>query len=149
MSSLRALLIVVAMLTSVAAAQQPAQPPRDVGAAKPVVERATGVLAGTVTSADSGAPLRRVEIAAIPLAGGGATPRSTVTDDEGRFEFDALPTGMWQVTASKTGYSSQQYGQRRPFDRPRPMAIAPNARARADFALIRASAIGKSIGLVT
>jgi hypothetical protein len=147
MRSLRALLIVAAMMTSVAADQQPVRPPRDVGAATPAVERATGGLAGTVTSADSGAPLRRVEIAAVPLAGAGfgATPRSTVTDDEGRFEFDALATGMWQITASKIGYSSQQYGQRRPFDRPQPMAIAPNARARADFALIRAAAIGGRI----
>jgi hypothetical protein len=151
MSSLRLAVLLVAIAAAVSGAGpegalpqagQPARPPRDVGPVGPAAERGTGAISGTVRSADSGAPLRRAEITATGLGG---QPRTTVTDDEGRFELDAVPSGPWQITASKTGYSSQQHGQRRPFDRAQPVLVRPGERAAAHFLLIRASAIGGRI----
>jgi hypothetical protein len=115
------------------------RPPRDVGS-RPTAPVPTGSISGRVTGAESGAPLRRAEIVAISPER--MDPRSAVTDDDGRFELTGLEAGSWQVTASKTGYASQQFGQRRTFDPAAQVAVAPGQRATADFSLIRASAIG-------
>ncbi|HUF47665.1 MAG TPA: carboxypeptidase-like regulatory domain-containing protein [Vicinamibacterales bacterium] len=67
-------------------------------------------LTGVVTTDGSGAPVRRarVSLTGPELRGG----RSTVTDDEGRFTFVALPAGRFTLGASKAGYVSASYGAR-------------------------------------
>ena len=126
------------MLTTAAAGQQPAQVPRDVGGRRAAPPAAPAVVGGRVTSAESGAPIRRAEIVATNRAGG---YRTAFTDDDGRFELTELESGNWQLAASKTGYSTQQFGQRRPFEPAGPLAVPPATRVTADFALVRASAI--------
>jgi len=68
----------------------------------------TASIEGTVVTAGTGAPVRRarVTLTGSELRGG----RSTVTDEEGRFTFVALPAGRFTVTASKNGYVSTAYG---------------------------------------
>src|SRR5688572_13653365 len=130
-------------LLIVAAAQAPAQtvrrPPRDVGGLRsdPV---STAAIGGRITAADSGMPLRRVEITAT-AANNETFPRATITDDNGRYELTGLAAGEWRLTTLKSGFISQQFGQRRPFGSAPPIAVSDGQRFTADFALTRASAI--------
>jgi hypothetical protein len=141
MTALRLSFVLIVTLATVAAGQQPARP-RDVGR-KPDAPVATGAIAGRITDAESGAPIRRVEVVATNAVG--REPRSTVTDDDGRFELDGLNVGSWLVTASKNGYSRQQFGQRRPFQPGQPLSVPSGGRASADLQLFRASAISGRI----
>jgi len=61
-----------------------------------------------------GAPLRRATIALSEV--GGQLRRATTTDAEGRFDFRELPAGRFSVTATKAGYVTLLYGQRRPYE---------------------------------
>ena len=54
-----------------------------------------GVIRGRVTSADTGAPMRR---ATVMISGQGQ--RGTYTDAEGRYTFTGLPSGSYNVSAS-------------------------------------------------
>jgi protocatechuate 3,4-dioxygenase beta subunit len=53
-----------------------------------------------------------------------AVRRVVTTDDEGRYEVTDLPAGRYTITATKGSYVSLQYGQHRPFEPGRPIAIA-------------------------
>lgn len=104
------------------------QPPRDTparqGTAAPTV---TGVISGRVLAADTGRPIRR---ARVLLAGGGGPQnpgRGVLTDDAGAFEVKGLPEGRYTVTASKTGFVTLSYGQRRPQQAGTPLQLAAGA----------------------
>ena len=57
-------------------------------------------------------PVRR---ALITLRGSGLTlPRTTVSDDDGRFRFGALPEGVFRLLASRAGFVSVEYGAQAP-----------------------------------
>jgi hypothetical protein len=71
----------------------------------------TAVLRGQVVSAD-GTPLRRAQVRAMSQDGRGGGGM-TSTDAQGRFEIKELPAGRYSVTASKAGYVTMQFGQRR------------------------------------
>jgi len=83
-------------------------PMRDVPAQTAV---GTASVTGRVVLEGSGTPVRRarVSLAAPELRGG----RSTVTDDQGRFGFQALPAGRFTLTASKAGFVDIAYGAKR------------------------------------
>jgi protocatechuate 3,4-dioxygenase beta subunit len=73
----------------------------------------TGRIRGRIVAAQTGVPLRRAQVTlGVPAAPG----RSTITDNEGRFEFAQLPAGRYAIVATKTGFVTLQYGQRRPTD---------------------------------
>jgi hypothetical protein len=115
---------------------QAQRPPRDVR------ERATGtaVVRGRVQTADTGAPIRRAQIRAV--APGGRDTRLVTTDAEGRFELRDLPAGRWELTASKGGYVTMRYGQRRPFEAGRPLEVADGQTVQqVNFALPRGAVI--------
>jgi hypothetical protein len=138
------LLIVTTAMASAAVAQvgqRPARPPRDVGGSR-VQAAASATIAGRVTVADTGAPLRRVEVTAEHPE---TFPRVTITDDEGRYELPGLEPGPWRLQTLKTGYISLQFGQRRPFGPAEPIRLSAGDRAIADFALTRSSAINGRI----
>lgn len=80
-----------------------------------------GSIEGVVFS-DNGAPVRRarVTLSGAELRGG----RSTVTSDQGAFEFLALPAGRFTLTASKTGYVNNSYGAKRPGRPGTPIQLA-------------------------
>ncbi len=46
-----------------------------------------------------------------------------VTDSQGRFEFKDLPAGRYRLNASKAGYVSLEYGQRRPMQGGTPIEL--------------------------
>jgi protocatechuate 3,4-dioxygenase beta subunit len=84
----------------------------------PVAE--TGAIRGRVTRADG----RALPNAVVRLPS--AFPsRTTVTDEEGRYEFLKLPAGSYAVRASRSGLSTVEYGQRHAFDPGEPVELGP------------------------
>ena len=72
----------------------------------------SGVISGTLTSADLGRPVRKAQMKLVRLA-----PRSTTltaTDASGRFEFGKLEPGEYILSATKPGYLDAVYGAIRP-----------------------------------
>src|SRR5262249_26842422 len=68
--------------------------------------------------------------------------RLASTDAEGKFELKDLPAARWTLSASKAGYVSLQFGQKRPFESGQPITLSDaEILERADFALPKASAI--------
>jgi hypothetical protein len=110
------------------------RPPRDRGAA----QQGTAIIRGRVVSAETGAPVRRAEVQA---ALGGQRSRGALTDANGRFELRELPAGSWNIRVSKTGFVTQQYGQRAPFAPSEPLTLADGQQLNADFAMLRGGAI--------
>lgn len=73
----------------------------------------TARLAGLVVdAANASTPLRRV----ILTLTGAELPhgRAVISDDDGRFVFDRLPAGRYQLSATKPAYVAAAYGARRP-----------------------------------
>jgi len=69
-------------------------------------------------------------------------PQYADTDGEGRYEFTALPPGRFTLAASKTGYVTLQFGQRRSFAAGRPIQLNDaQALDAIDIALPRAGVI--------
>jgi carboxypeptidase family protein len=95
-------------------------PPRDLPAARTGTSR----IRGRVLLADTGQPGRR---ATVRVTGGGLRePRSTVTDLDGRYEIGDLPSGRYNIAASKSTYVTITYGQTRPLEPGRPLDIGDN-----------------------
>ncbi len=67
--------------------------------------------------------------------------RVTTTDENGAYRFEGLTEGEWLVTASKGGYVTWQFGQRRPFQTPPPISLTRGERFTADIPLTRGGAI--------
>ena len=78
-------------------------------------ERITGILGGVVSGPDA-QPMRRVVVtltsAALPA------PRVAMTDDEGRFSFDSLAEGNFNLTAARPGFLTTAYGATRGWRSP-------------------------------
>ena len=125
------ILLGLLLLGTVVSAQLPA---RD---QPPTPRSGTGVIRGRVVRADTGEPLRRVQVRVVEWSTGDLTgPAATVTDAEGRYELTRLPAGRYQLKASRGGYVEVAYGQRRPFERGRPLELAERAVLQnIDFAL--------------
>src|SRR5688500_8773707 len=83
--------------------------------------RGTAIMRGQIVSADSGTPIRRaqVRINAPEVREG----RVATTDQQGRFEIKELPAGRYTMTASKAGFVTLQYGQRRPSESGTPIEL--------------------------
>jgi protocatechuate 3,4-dioxygenase beta subunit len=99
--------------------QRPA-PPRD-NARRNEEPRGTAVIRGVVVAADTGGPIRRAQ---VRVSGQGDGSRLATTDAQGRFEVRDLPAGRYTVSASKGGFVSLQYGQKRPSESGTPLEIA-------------------------
>ncbi|HEY7443492.1 MAG TPA: carboxypeptidase-like regulatory domain-containing protein, partial [Vicinamibacterales bacterium] len=111
------------------------RPPRDVRP-QPI---GTGRISGRLGSLD-GTPVRRAQVRLnAPEI---RFSRMATTNDNGVFEFNELPAGRYTLTASKTGYLTLQYGQRRPLEPGKPIDLAAGqALTSLDFALPRGSVI--------
>ena len=101
---------------------QTAQPPGTPSQAQPQTPAlATATIRGHVTGGDTGAPVRKVQVRLTQIGGfqQGAAPtgrenRLATTDADGLYEFKDLPAARYNITATKTGYVSVQWGQRTP-----------------------------------
>lgn len=114
-----------------------ALPPRDAAADRPV---GTAIIRGRIVAADTGTPVRRAQVRAT--ATDIRASRLTTTDAQGQFELKDLPAGRWTLSASKAGFMTLRYGQRRPFEAGAPIEISDGQLIeRANFALPRGAAI--------
>lgn len=104
----------------------------------PETLRGTASIVGHVVTPGTNTPVRGAEIVATRENAGGA---SAITDENGAYRLDRLSEGEWQVTASKGGYISWQFGQRRSFQPARPISLARGQRFTADIPLTRGGAI--------
>ena len=102
------------------------------------IDPLTASISGRITTADTGAPLRRAEVRAISDRG---LIRLATTDDQGRFTVRDLPAGTFSLHASKTGFVALYFGQRRPFERRATIPLTEGQKASADVGLPRAGAI--------
>jgi carboxypeptidase family protein len=112
------------------------------GPARDVRDRPTGtaVIRGRIVTADSGAAIRRAQVRAVSVNGGDT--RLVTTDAQGNFEFRDLPAGRWELTASKAGFVTVRFGQRRALEAGRPIEIADGQVVdRINFSLPRGAAI--------
>lgn len=101
-------------------------------------------ITGCIVSAETGRPLHgaRVTISAGQLT----ADRVVLADREGRFTFADVSAGRYVVKASRVGYVSLEFGQRRAFEAGRPIEVRPGeTRARVDVALPRGGVIAGRI----
>jgi hypothetical protein len=131
--------LVVLALASAGSAQPP--PRRDSIAPEAA---GTAIVRGRVTSLATEQPLHRVR---MTLSGGTlANPLSTVTDTAGRFELAGVPAGSYSLTATRAGYLTIQFGQRRPKEAGRTIDVQDREVVEdIDLALPRASALSGRI----
>jgi 5-hydroxyisourate hydrolase-like protein (transthyretin family) len=88
----------------------------------------TGAIHGRVVRADTGEPLRRVQVHIDEWSAKNQSgPASTMTDAQGRYELTQLPAGTYHLKATRGGYVEVGFGQRRPFERGRPVEVAEGA----------------------
>lgn len=116
--------LVLAVLAPALLAAQPAgqrTPPRMMRPGEQA-PKGSAVLRGAVVAADTGAPIRRAQVRAS--APGSQETRTTLTDEQGRFEFKELAGGRYTLVASKGGFITLQYGQRRPSEPGTPVDLA-------------------------
>jgi protocatechuate 3,4-dioxygenase beta subunit len=110
------------LLAVLAAPQQQTAPPRD--AAGPPQAPATAIVRGRITAAANDRPLHRVR---VTLDGGIPNAPSAVTDTRGEFEISDVPAGSYRLTATRAGYLTIQYGQRRPREAGRTIEVETGA----------------------
>jgi hypothetical protein len=141
--------LVAALSVGIAGAQNPRpgppqQPSRDTPASTREVPAPSGRILGRILAADSGRPLKRarVQLNAAELPEG----RGALSDNDGIFEFTDLPAGRYTLNASKTGYISLSYGQRRPFQAGTPLQLGDGQQLKGlEFRLPRGGVIAGHI----
>lgn len=107
------------------------------------VKTGTGRVKGRLVSGDTGNPVRRAQ---VRITGTEIMPKTVATDNEGRFEFRDLPAGSYTVNASKSGYVTVNYGQKRPFEPGKPIDLVDGqAVDNADITMPRGSVIAGRI----
>ena len=96
---------------------------------------------GQIVTADNGTPIRRAQVRITSSEA--RESRVAATDAQGRFEIKELPAGRYTVTASKGGYVSLQYGQRRPSESGTPIELGDGQTLdKLQIALPRGSVLG-------
>ncbi|MCA1584526.1 MAG: carboxypeptidase-like regulatory domain-containing protein [Acidobacteria bacterium] len=95
--------------------------PTRAGATPGEEPKGTAIIRGFVVAADTGQPLRRAQVRlSSPET---RESRLATTDSQGRFEARELVGGRYTISASKGGFVSLQYGQRRPSEQGTPIDI--------------------------
>ncbi len=151
----RAIAMLLTLVTSASIAAQggqpagPAQggrlPPRaQIGRQQADLPPGTSVMRGQVIAADTGSPIRRAQVRVSSLDA--RESRVIATDAQGRFEIKELPAGRYTMTASKGGFVTLQYGQRRPSESGTPIELGDNQTLdKLSIALPRGGVIGGRI----
>ena len=100
-------------------------------------------LSGTVRSATDDKPLARARV--VATADVLREPRATITNSDGTYSFADLPAGAYTVSATRTGYAAQVYGQGRGMSGT-PIALGTGQKvANIDLALAAGGAIAGRI----
>jgi 5-hydroxyisourate hydrolase-like protein (transthyretin family) len=102
----------------------------------------TGRIAGVVTDATSGKPIRAAELLLVPAPGQGPQITDWIrTDAQGRFAYASLPAQRYTLRFSATRYVTLEYGQKRPGETGTQIALRDGEDYRADMKLPRAGAL--------
>src|SRR5687767_3805448 len=80
----------------------------------PETPAGAGIIRGVVSDGGTGRPLRGVDIRIQGGPLGLFEARWARTDAQGRYEATGLSAGRYTLTATKVGYVTVNYGQRRP-----------------------------------
>jgi hypothetical protein len=105
-----------------------------------------GAIAGTITAADTGKPLRRARVTFRPVAGGVGSMSSAYTNSRGQYQLKDVEPGSYYVSANRSGYVGVQYGQRHASESGLAVQVKPGAAVtRIDVALPRGSVIAGRI----
>lgn len=112
-----AVAVAAVVLSAAAMAQQQTAPPPGAAGAitaapSPAVDNHTAVIRGRVLRADTGRPLSAARVVAT-RSGSGSEIATSISDESGRFELRQLKAGRYTVQATRTGYVTFSYGQRR------------------------------------
>jgi hypothetical protein len=100
----------------------------------------TARIRGRVVAADTGQPLRKAQVRVVSAEL--RENRMASTDPDGKYELKDLPAGRYQVSVTKGSYVSLLYGQSRPFEAGKPLAILDGQIVeKVDFALPRGGII--------
>lgn len=122
-------------------ARTPARPLRP-GETPP---KGTAIIRGYVTAQATGAPVRRAQVRVMSNDGRGGSG-VTSTDNEGRFEVKELVAGRYLVTATKGGFVTAQFGQRRANEPGTPIELVDGQAAeKVSLALTRGGVIAGRI----
>ena len=122
-------------------ARMPARPLRP-GETPP---KGTAIIRGQVMATATGQPVRRAQVRVISNDGRG-NGGVTSTDNDGRFEVKELAAGRYIVMATKGGYVTGQFGQRRPNEPGTPIELVEAQTAdRVNFSLMRGGVIAGRI----
>jgi protocatechuate 3,4-dioxygenase beta subunit len=106
--------------------------------------RGTSIMRGQIVAADNGAPIRRAQVRVFSNTA--REGRLAATDAQGRFEIRDLPGGRYTMTASKGGFVSLEYGQRRPAESGTPIELGEaQTLDKLQIALPRGSVLGGRI----
>ncbi len=124
-------LVLSVMLGIDAAAQRSGQKPQRVDPMKSGIK-------GTITAADTGAPIRGAE---VRLSSRGSYNRLVTTDGDGLFSLTDLPAGEYRLSVSRTGFTSLLFGQRRPLEAATLIDLSEGETFTANLALTRGGAI--------
>jgi hypothetical protein len=100
--------------------------------------RGTASIVGHVMTPGSNTPVRAADVVAINQM---STRVTTTTDENGAYRLEGLAAGDWRITASKGGYVTWQFGQRRAFQTAPPVSLAQGQTFTADILLTRGGAI--------
>jgi hypothetical protein len=124
-----AAVLVSAIPAASAAAQQVTQTVRiDAGDGVPLnvlppgraPKTGTSAVRGRIVAGDTGTPVRRAQ---VRISGPDIGSKTALTDNQGRYEFKELPAGRFNLSVSKSGYVTMQYGQNRPFEPGKPIDL--------------------------
>jgi hypothetical protein len=137
-----AALVFTTSLLSAQTASPPAGLPGAQGPARdnPAAVTGTARIRGRVYAADTGQPLRKVQVRAV--APELRESRQTSTDVDGKYEFKELPAGRYTISASKGSFVGLSFGQLRPFEQGKPLQILDGQTVeKVDFTLPRGAVI--------
>ncbi|MCC6587139.1 MAG: carboxypeptidase regulatory-like domain-containing protein [Bryobacterales bacterium] len=76
-----------------------------------------GAISGYVRQADTGEPVRKAVVTAVPAmqrGGGPMNPPTASTDADGRFLMENVEAGQYRLIAERNGYVRGEYGARKP-----------------------------------
>lgn len=114
--------------------------PMAAGQARPPAESAR--ISGSVTNAVTGVPIGRARVVATM---DGHPPYAAITGADGKYTITDVQPGTYSLSVSRTGYVSQEYGQRRQLAGTPVTLVGGQQATGIDFALASAYSISGRI----